>query len=155
MEGINLWCKLIASVSALSAVFMLVIPESSLKKAFNTLVSLILVFALLYPLMGEAEDLFLFSEKIMASDSNAVENGINSYKYSALISAAEFETEKYIEQELFLLGFECDCSVVFDYKDGELIILQVVVDGDVEKETAIKKINEICGKKIKVSFNGD
>ncbi len=154
MEKLNLWCKLVASVSVISSLMSLMIPEGSTKKAFNTLMSVILVFSLIYPLNGGKDYVLSFADKTNFFDLENKETEINDYSHIALIYATQNETKKYIEK---LIG-ECECEVTCD-SDGETVnIVRVSVKGEFDNAKTAEyytEIMKICGGCTIIEFNGE
>ncbi len=154
MEKINLWCKLVASISIILSLMSLMIPEGSIKKAFNTLMSVILVFCLIYPLNGGKDSVLSFADKIDSFDLESKEKEINDYSHIALIYAAQNETKKYIEK---LIG-KCRCEVVCDY-DGETVqVVRINIEGKFDnrkKADYYTEIKKICGDRTVIEFNGE
>ncbi len=154
MEKLNLWCRLVASVSVISSLMSLVIPESSIKKTFNTLMCIILVFSLIHPLSGGKTSVLSFADKINGFDFKNRDTEINDYSQIALIYAAETEAEKYIEN---LIG-KCKCKVICNY-DGETVqIVNINIEGEFDDGEIMDyytEIIKICGDCTVIEFNGE
>ena len=154
MEKLNLWSKMVASVLVISAVVSLIIPDSGIKKAFNTLVSTILVFALIYPLSAKSISLKPLTEFIESIGSGSSEEVFNDYSELALISSAESEVKKYVEE----IDRECQVEVICDYKDGKVQIEKISITGNINTEKKYEfynKIIKICDDGTVIEFNGD
>ncbi len=137
---------------------MLVVPEGAVKKAYKTLLTLILVFSLLYPLKGKGVKISDFSEIISGIGAEKSENEIEDYKNTAVIAAAEGETERYLEDALLSAGSECTCSVKCDYNGSSITVVSVDIDGKIseeEKAVLYGKIREITDERTELRFNGE
>lgn len=154
MEKLNLWCKLVMSVSVITAIVSLIIPESSIKKAFNTFISTILVFALIYPLNGKKAEGLSLTGFIDVADSAHVDDEIEKITETALIEAAESEIIKYIK------GFavSCEVDVDCDYEDEKVGIVRINISGNIDskaKSAYYDEIIKICDSSTVIEFNGD
>ncbi len=158
MEQLNLWCKIVSSVSVISAVFMLVVPESKIKKAFKTLLTLILLFSLLFPFKTGDIVLSSFADKITSFHANNYKAEINDYKDIAVIYASQTEIENYLTETFSVSGIDCDCRVICDYDGEKIHIVKIEIEGDLsdeEKKFMCFKINEISDEETEVIFNGE
>ncbi len=156
-ENLNTWCRLVAVTSVASAVFMLIVPEGRVKSGYKILLTVILVFSFLYPLKGKSADFLRFDDlSDFITNENVTE--IESYRDSALILAAESETERYLQEVLTSMDKEYSCSVKC-YYDGEKITIESVeIEGKVKEEDRsliYEKIKEITDEETEVRINGE
>lgn len=158
MENLSLWCKLVSCFSVISALFALLIPENSLKKAFNTLITLILVFILIHPLDGKNYDYILRFDGFSAEETEVQNSDISTVRNEMLLGTVKGEAETYLNEIMSSCGIDCTCSVVCDFKGEEICITAVEINGDVRSgnETVIyNKVQEISESKIDVIINGE
>ncbi len=153
MDELNLWCKLIATVSVISSVLSLLIHESGIKKAFNTLMSIILVFVFIQPLSSGRAIVSSFADRVTDIELKSRETELESYFESALIDTAREETEKYIEN---IIG-ESKCEVVCDYDGEAVLIISISIEGDLsgKEEQYYGEIKRICDENTVIEFNGE
>ncbi len=158
MDKIGFWCKLISSFSVISALFLLMIPEGTMKKAFNTLMTVILTFVLIFPFDGRKDELLSFAESI--SSANIVEKSekIQENESAVLISVTESEIENYLNNTLDSRGIDCVCEAVCSFDNSEIHIIEVIVSGAAGQKDEIlirEIIEEISEGEAKVRFNGE
>lgn len=154
MEKIGIWCKMVSALSVVSALFLLMIPEGNLKKTFNILLTVIFIFALFLPLNGGKADLLAFAENIKINNNSYI---TDEYENTALIYAAQSETEKYLSDIFRQSGIQCTCEVICSYKNSKIHITEVTVQGDLNSQDRIfieRKIREISEEETKVIFKG-
>lgn len=158
MDGIGQWCKLISCFSVISSLFVLLVPEKGLKRAFNTLLTVILVFILILPLKGVSKDSLTdfdaFFDSIKASDVITTEN----LREKMLLQTVESETESYLDEAMLSMNISCTCQVICEYTDNEIIITAVEVYGEITPDEKVRiegKIQEISEQEIDVYFKGE
>lgn len=158
MESINLWCKLIALISVVSAVTELIVPENKIKKTYRMLMTFILIFAFVSPLSDNIDSPF-FSEDFESSYKIRGEEALLSeYTDYALIYAVQSETEKYIKETLILSELNIDCDVRCICENGVIKINSIEFSGEINdesKHSVFIKISGICDKDTKFIFNGE
>ncbi len=158
MDKINLWCKLVSTVSVVSSAFLLLIPEGRLKKSFNTLVAVILIFSVFMPL-NEKENIDLLSIFNDSSEAKAeLENEIEIYVDSSLVLCAQNETEKFIRNIMVNLNVTAECKVKCEYIHDKLLIKRIEVTGDINANNIsdlYDEIKKICTDDTEVIFNGE
>ena len=158
MEKVNLWCRLVSSVSVVSSAFLLLIPESKLKKTFNAFIALILIFSVLIPLNSKLNinASTIFSESVESKIN--IENEIESYKDISLVICVQNEMKKYIESIISNMNISAECNVICEYIDNKIIIKTIEITGDLNlniMQSLYNEIIKICTDGTKVLFNGD
>ena len=158
MDKTSLWCRLISSFSVISALFLLMVPEGALKKAFNTLLTVILTFVIIFPFGGEKKELLSLAESLDLLKAEEKTIDLQEYDSAALIYAAESEIESYLNETLESKKINCVCKAVCVYKNSEIHIAEVKVSGTIgkEDEASIRKaIEEISAGEAEVHFEGE
>ncbi|MBR6567395.1 MAG: stage III sporulation protein AF [Clostridia bacterium] len=154
MEKLSMWCKLVTSVSVVTAAVSLLVPESSIKKAFNTLMSTILVFALIYPLNGKSLDALSFDIFNEKSNSFYDDETIEDYVGVPAVEVAQAQIKEYIEK----ITEGCEAEVICDYEEDKVRIVKINLRGNFDGEAEAvyyTEIKEICGEDTVIEFNGE
>ncbi len=157
MEKLSIWCKYIASVSVSSAVLMLLVPDGKMKKAFNSLLAFILLFSVLSPIINMKSVLYDVDEFKFSENGNLSQE-IEKYKFSAAVSVAESEIERYINEMLSDSGFECKFKVTCDIENDEIFIKEIEVTGKFSEQNKTVIEEKICntfGSEVGIVFTGD
>lgn len=158
MEKLNLWCKLIACVSIVTSVFSLVLPESRQKKSFKTTMSIILLFAFVYPLSEKADFTVELNKSIINTHGESLDEKAAEYGNLPLIYAAETETRKYLEEILADIGIICECEVDCSFTDESITIDRVIINGNIsnnDRQIIISRISELANNETEVILNGE
>ncbi len=158
MEKINLWCKLVVSVSVMTAVFLLVIPDNNTKRHYNTFLTLILIFALIYPLSNTDDLILPVMNRKLTIHTDIYESRLNDLENANFINITETETEKYINNILSESEIECKCKVSCVYYDKSIHFKEINIDGHInaeEKRYLYNKISEIISEDLSINFNGE
>ncbi len=154
MEKINLWCKLAVTVSVISSVLSVIIHDGALKKAFCTLMSIITVFSLIYPLNGNGKGLLSIVESAVRSDDSVNETEIADYSKDVMIYAVKSEVTAYVKE---VVG-ECMCEVVCTYDGDRVNIEGISIEGEFDDSECDKfydEIKKICTDSTVIEFNGE
>lgn len=158
MEKVSLWCKLIALISILSSVILLILPESKSKKAFKTLLSVVMIYAFISP-FSDAEIDFTKLHRILSNSYETdTQETIQDYSYYPLITAVEAETENYFNNLLSDLSIAGECKAVCEMESGNALLKEIIFFCEIsESEKEIIKIEaeKVCGKDIIISFSGE
>lgn len=158
MEKINLWCKLVVSVSVMTAVFLLVIPDNNTKRLYNTFLTLILIFTLIYPLSNTDDLILPVINRKFTVHTDIYESRLNDLENADFIDITETETEKYINNILNKSEIECKCNVSCEYYGKIIHFKEINIDGhinDEEKRYLYNKISEIISEDLSINFNGE
>ncbi len=154
MDKINLWCKLAVTVSVISSVTTLIIHDGSMKKAFCTLMSIIMVFSLIYPLSGSKTVFLSLADSVGSSDNTEAESEISDYSKEVMIYAVKSEVTAYIKD---LVG-ECICEVVCTCVGDKVHIDSISIEGeydDGECDKYYSEIKKICTDGTIIEINGE
>ena len=158
MKEIGIWCKLVATVSVITSVISLILPEGKQKKTFSTLVGIILVFTLVSPLTDKESISFDFDDDFFGSNEDNFQISAYDYKNYPLAYAAERETEKYITEYLKSMGVECSCIVNCAIEDDMIIIEEVNINYDVsliKSDILTDFIRKTANEETVIILNGE
>ncbi len=158
MSGINMWCKLVVYVSMISAIVMLIIPENSLKKVFQTLMTVILIFSLMHPLSNNDGIYVNFNDFFTLQDKNEIKNELANYKNMPIVNSVQSETEKYLNEKMKSSGVDAVCNVVCSVKDNTVYVDKVTVETHIDegdKKHILTVIREICTNESEIIINGE
>ncbi len=149
---------MVSLVSAMSSVFILILPESRQKKAFSTFSIVVLVFSLIYPMSKSPEKSFDFSDIFSLLENKSIEDEIIESENYLLLSAVSSETIEYLEKSFSEYGIECKCEVDCIYEKDTILIKSISVNGDfsAEQNSIIAfEIYEVAGEKVEIVINGE
>lgn len=158
MEKINSWCKIIALISLLSSVILLVIPESRIKKAFKTLLSLILIYTFISPLSNVDADFSFIDNFLTGTSISSQEEIISEHQYYPVIKAGEAELEKYFDEIISKCGAKGQSEVICKYEEDRLVIKEVIIHGltgEEERRFITDEVRKIGDEKTTISFSGE
>lgn len=156
MNEVKQWCILISTTAIASGVLISVIPTGKLKNVYNTLVSMLLIYSFLLPLISEEKFSFDFSSYLKQNE--AVSESFQQSLYLPAQRVAKSEIEKSIEQHLKTNGFETkclvECSITKDsFSIDEISIEIFSFDADKSKIEALLK--DYVTESTKIEFVGE
>ena len=156
MSDVKQWCVLISTTAIISGVLLSVIPSGKLKNVYNTLVSILLIYSILLPLISE--DKFDFDFSSYLGQNEAVSESFQKSSYLPAKGVASAEIEKSIEQHLKTNGIDIkcrvECSITKDSFGIDEISIEILSSGaDKSKIEALLK--DYVTESTKIVFVGD
>ena len=154
MERISQWCTAVSLVSVLSSVVILLLPESSTKKAFKVLLSVMLVYTVFSPLSDGFDKISL--DEMFSFSRGTYE--LEEYENFTLLTAAESETEKYIITFAESINADISCEVACSYEEAAIRVKSVEISGEIDKEQEARikeELNKLTDGKTNIIFTGD
>ncbi|MBR5438413.1 MAG: hypothetical protein IKV21_05780, partial [Clostridia bacterium] len=148
MEKIKLWCGMLSCISVLFAVIELIVSDDKNKKGLHVLLSVILLFAFIYPVKADNDTLASFLDEFDYSRFEENEAGISEYQNYAGVLAVQSEAEKYLEEKLSEERIDATVDVECSIEEGVIKISTVNISGDINsqvKEYIISLVEEAFG----------
>ncbi|MGN0467283.1 MAG: hypothetical protein ACI4GY_00985 [Acutalibacteraceae bacterium] len=152
------WIILICAVSVISSVIAMIIPKSSLSKAFGYLCAAVMIYTFLLPFMTSKVDFSKLTDALK-SQSSALQSFEENAEETAL-TAAENGCKTVLLNKLTENGLSVkdeDITVKCKYKNEKIQIENITVDGKFskeEKDLIGKTIEEIFEEKIHIIYSG-
>lgn len=111
MDKIKQWTLVLSAVSVLSGLILAIIPHSASKKLFKTIVTVVLIYMALQPIIGIKGVDFNIDDYL--KDNYSTGEKTDKYAISAMISSAEKAIENLLTENSETAGlnyiFECRC----------------------------------------------
>jgi hypothetical protein len=156
MYKINQWTLTICAVSIISGILLYIIPKSNQKNLFKVIVSTILVYSVIHPLIGSKGIDFRIDDFL--SDNYQVSENLDNYALNSMLSSAEKAIEELLEAEAtenkISCNFKCECII----ENNEIAIKKILVKSfltDSEKDLIIDIITEFAFDESVVTFEGE
>ncbi|MGN1419148.1 MAG: hypothetical protein ACI4W6_07450 [Acutalibacteraceae bacterium] len=151
------WIILICAVSVISSVLAMVIPKSSLSKAFGYLCAAVMIYTFLLPFMTSKVDFSKLTDALK-SQSSASQSFEDNAEETAL-TAAEKGCKTVILNKLAQTGLSVkdeDITVKCRYKNEKVEIERITVASTFskeEKDLIDKTIKETFDEKINIIYS--
>lgn len=156
MNDVKQWCMLISAVSIVSGIIMSIIPESKLKKVYNCLVTVLLVYVFILPLIKEEK--YDFDFKSYLKQNEEVSKEFSDKSFLPAESVINSEIGESIERRLKENGFDADCTVKCTVGQNNFSVdkITVLIADDFSKNEIINDIlKEYTTALTKIEFVGD
>ena len=140
MSDMKQWAVNLSVISILSGLLLALLPQSTHKKVFKVVVSILLIYASILPFIGSKSIDFNLSDYM--KDNYQVSENTDKYALSAIVRSAEKTIENILtekaESENLKLDFKCYCEIVDDAIEIKKISVSQTPD-----TTAIDKLENI------------
>ena len=111
MSDMKQWAVNLSVISILSGLLLALLPQSTHKKVFKVVVSILLIYASILPFIGSKSIDFNLSDYM--KDNYQVSENTDKYALSAIVRSAEKTIENILtekaESENLKLDFKCYC----------------------------------------------
>ena len=140
MSDMKQWAVNLSVISILSGLLLALLPQSTHKKVFKVVVSILLIYASILPFIGSKSIDFNLSDYM--KDNYQVSENTDKYALSAIVRSAEKTIENILtekaESENLKLNFKCYCEIADDAIEIKKISVSPTPD-----TTAIDKLENI------------
>lgn len=153
MDKIKQWTLTVSAVSVVSGILLSILPGNKLKSAYKTLVSILLVYAFMLPVISSFS--IDFNIKDYLKDNYKVSEHLDKYALKNALSSAEKAVEKTLHEHFNAKGIECNFSVSCSISDGEIVLSSISVSSNEEADTIISMLDEIGFDKNIIKIKGE
>lgn len=150
------WLIFICAFSVVSAVIEAIVPKTKTKSAFSFLVSAVLIYSFMLPVING--NLPEFAPEKFISDKTELSDFFEENSSETALMAVEEGYKKVIgqalvEENIFAEKIEVSCESLKD----EYVVTKVEIYADLndsQKLTVKNKIRKICGDSTEIVFSG-
>lgn len=143
MNEIRQWVLTISAVSIISGILISLVPKSSYKNLYKTIIGLVLVYTFLQPFIDSKDIDFNINDYLF--DNYSVSENADKYAQASIIRSAEKAIEEILIEESEALKIECTFKCSCKIKNEEIIVEQISVKFKTDKEDK-KSIEELTEK---------
>ena len=130
MSDIKQWAVNLSVISILSGLLLALLPQSTHKKVFKVVVSILLIYASVLPFIGSKSIDFNLSDYM--KDNYQVSENTDKYALSAMVRSAEKAIENILtekaESKNLNMKFKCRCEIVGDEIEIKKIFVSPMPD---------------------------
>lgn len=131
MDKIKQWALILSLISIISGLILAVVPYSTHKKIFKTVISVIMIYSALQPLIGIKGVNFNIDDYLKDNYDTSCE--MDKYALRAMISSAERAVEDLLSEKAESAGlnliFDCRCYE----NNGEIKIERIYISPPVDE----------------------
>lgn len=156
MDKISKWTLTISAVSIMSGILLFIVPKSSQKNYFKVIVSIILIYSVMQPIIGSKGIDFNVGDFL--SDNYQVSENLDKYALNSMTRSAEKAIEDLLETSAFeqklTCTFKCECAVV----NNEIVVKIISVRSlseNYDKDTAIDIVTDFGFDESVIIFEGE
>lgn len=137
MDKINQWSVTVSAVSVISGILLSLIPDSKIRPAYKTLVSIVLVYSIMLPLTNSFSINFDINDYI--KENYNIRDDLDKYALKSALSSAEKAIEEALNDYFTYEKIKCDFSVECYLKGEEIRVKRITVESQ-ENEDGIKAL---------------
>ncbi len=156
MEGIKDWSVIISAVAIVSGIFIMLIPESKLKEAYKIMVTTLVIYSVLLPIVNNRYDAFDLNS--LLQENTELKNKYYNESYDVLKESAEDVLEREITSALKSENLNAVCSVTCVVENENFSVEEIVITGrfsDTEKNAISDLLKDYKTEGTKVVFAGE
>lgn len=156
MDKIKEWAVVISAVSVISGVLLSVVPEGKLRPAYKTLISIVLVYCIMLPLINSWSIDFSFEEYLR--DNYEVSENYDKYALQSVISSAQKAVEETLSEYSEEINIPCNFDVKCEFSEEQVFVSEIAVIGADTAEIKDKitaMIIELGFEKEIIKFKGE
>lgn len=146
----------VSMVSVISGILLSFVPKGKMKAAYKTLVSIILVYSFLLPLIDTKSIDFNIEDYL--SDNYEVSENYDKYAIQSVVSSAEKAIEDMLSEFANSEEIDCSFSVKCEIVKDRIAVASIEVVGTADsaaKEKIIAHIDELGFNKDIIEFKGE
>ena len=145
MDKIRQWTLTLSAISIISGLILVILPQGTNKKLFKVIVSVIMIYAALQPIIGMEGIDFNIGDYL--KDNYRVSENIDKYALSAMINSAEKAIENLLAEKAEEMNLNFTFSCVCSEADGEISVEKIIVSpkADENEKEIIESIIESLG----------
>lgn len=128
MDKIKQWTLTISAVSIISGIIYAVLPRDTNKNFFKAIVSIIIIYTALQPLIGTKSIDFRISDYL--KDNYQVSESIDKYALSAMINSAEKAIEDLLAEKSQVLEMSVDFRCRCYEENNEIMVEEISVSSE-------------------------
>lgn len=153
MDKIKQWTLTVSAVSVISGILLSLVPGGKLKPAYKTLVSILLVYTFMLPVISSLSLDFNIEDYL--KDNYKVSENFDKYALENAVSSAEKAVKETLNNYFKSQDIQCDFIVQCDINDGEISVGKIYIISREEKSKIISLMKEIGFEEEIIEFKGD
>ena len=126
MDIIKQWTIVISTVTIISGVLISLLPESSHKNLYKTIVGIVLLYTFIQPIIGGNNIDFKVTDFI--SDNYKVSENIDKYALSSMVNSAENAIEELLVQEATNKNIDCTFTCRCAVENEQIVVKEIRVE---------------------------
>lgn len=156
IEKISQWALTLSGVSIVSGILLVLLPHNSHKKMFRAIITIIMIYAALQPIVGT--NAFDFNISDFIKDNYKVSEGVDKYAIIGMLRSAEKAIEDILSEQAQAQNIQAEFRCKCEEKDSEITVKCIYVTGNYSDNSKadIKNIITSLGfDKSTIIFEGD
>ncbi len=141
MGTIKQWVITVSTVSIISGILISVLPKSTQKTLFKSIVSVLMIYAFLLPIVKAQKIKFNIDDYL--SDNYRISNDANEYALLSIVSSAEKAIENLLDEEAEKQKINCKFICKCEVTDDAITVKKLTVKPE-QNKFDVKKIYEIA-----------
>ncbi|MBO5937642.1 MAG: hypothetical protein J6Q79_08565 [Clostridia bacterium] len=156
MDKIRQWTLSVCAVSIISGLLMSVLPKSSQKSFFKVIVSVMMLYTVMQPIISSKGIDFSVDEFL--SDNYQLSETYDKYATSAMIKSAEKAIADTLKNKAYELGIDCNFTCECIEENEQIIVSRIIVtqlEKADSKDIIIRMIYDSGFKETDIVFEGE